>query len=127
VGHSVAARGGPATRANENARGFGDITTLARVAHVQSGNEHSQLERDLRRRREDADRQQRRHRRLPRQATATTTLNATSTSRASRDGGWGVIMDFQGYKQLGRVDGVRFEHVARESRVTRAPRRAATW
>lgn len=95
--------GGPATRANENAHGLGDITTLARVAMFNpatttrswnvifgggvkmptgnneatdvfpDGNGNNNLERFV------------------------------DISVHPGDGGWGVIMDFQGYKQIGRV------------------------
>ena len=95
--------GGPATRANENARGLGDITTLARVTMFNpatttrswnvifgggvkmptgnnaatdvfpDGNGNNNLERYV------------------------------DISVHPGDGGWGIIMDFQGYKQLGRV------------------------
>jgi hypothetical protein len=95
--------GGPATRANENARGIGDITSMARVAMFNpatsthswnvmfgggvklptgnneatdvfpDGNGNNNLERYV------------------------------DISAQPGDGGWGLIMDFQGYKQMGRV------------------------
>jgi hypothetical protein len=95
--------GGPAARANENARGLGDVTTLARVALFNpststrswniivgggvkfptgsneatdvfpDGNGNNNVERFV------------------------------DISVHPGDGGWGAIMDFQGYKQIGRV------------------------
>ncbi|HZJ30191.1 MAG TPA: hypothetical protein VFD21_01390 [Vicinamibacterales bacterium] len=95
--------GGPATRANENARGIGDITTLARVAlfnpatstrswnvifgggvKMPTGNNAAS---DV----------------FPDSNGNNNLERYVDISVHPGDGGWGVIMDFQGYKQLGRV------------------------
>jgi len=95
--------GGPATRANENAHGIGDITTLARVAmfnpststrswnvivgggvKMPTGNNAAT----------DT---------FPDSNGANNLERYVDISVQPGDGGWGLIMDFQGYKQMGRV------------------------
>ena len=95
--------GGPATRANENARGLGDITTLARVAlfnpststrswniivgggvKLPTGNNEAT---DI----------------FPDGNGNNNVERFVDISVHPGDGGWGAIMDFQGYKQIGRV------------------------
>ena len=95
--------GGPETRANENARGFGDITTLARVAmfnpststrswnvilgggvKMPTGNNEAT---DI----------------FPDGNGNNNVERYVDISVHPGDGGWGLIMDFQGYKQIGRV------------------------
>lgn len=97
--------GGPAARANENARGLGDITTLARVAifnPATSGrswnltvgggvkfptgnNEATDVFPDIQGR--------------------NTQERYVDISVHPGDGGWGILMDLQGYKQIGRFVG----------------------
>ena len=95
--------GGPETRANENARGFGDVTTLARVAmfnpststrswnvilgggvKMPTGNNEAT---DI----------------FPDGSGNNNVERYVDLSVHPGDGGWGLIMDFQGYKQIGRV------------------------
>lgn len=95
--------GGPATRANENARGFGDVTALARVAmfnpststrswniiagggvKMPTGNNEAT---DI----------------FPDGSGNNNVERYVDISVHPGDGGWGLIMDFQGYKQIGRV------------------------
>jgi hypothetical protein len=95
--------GGPAARANENARGLGDITTLARMAvfnpststrswniivgggvKMPTGNNEAS---DI----------------FPDGNGNNNVERYVDISVHPGDGGWGVIMDFQGYKQIGRV------------------------
>jgi len=95
--------GGPATRANENASGLGDITTLARVAmfnpststrswniivgggvKMPTGNNEAS---DI----------------FPDGNGNNNVERYVDISVHPGDGGWGLIMDFQGYKQIGRV------------------------
>jgi hypothetical protein len=94
--------GGPAARANENARGIGDITTLARVAlfnpmtstrswnlvvggglKLPTGNNRAT---DV----------------FPDRDGSNNVERYVDISVHPGDGGWGVIMDLQGYKVLGR-------------------------
>lgn len=95
--------GGPETRANENARGFGDVTALARVAmfnpststrswnvivgggvKMPTGNNEAT---DI----------------FPDGSGNNNVERYVDISVHPGDGGWGLIMDFQGYKQIGRV------------------------
>jgi hypothetical protein len=95
--------GGPAARANENARGLGDITTLARLAvfnpststrswniivgggvKMPTGNNEAS---DI----------------FPDGNGNNDVERYVDISVHPGDGGWGLIMDFQGYKQIGRV------------------------
>ena len=95
--------GGPATRANENARGLGDVTALARVAlfnpttstrswnitvgggvKMPTGNNEAT---DI----------------FPDGSGNNNVERYVDISVHPGDGGWGLIMDFQGYKTLGRV------------------------
>jgi hypothetical protein len=95
--------GGPAARANENARGFGDVTALARVAvlnpstttrswniilgggvKMPTGNNEAT---DI----------------FPDGNGNNNVERFVDISVHPGDGGWGLIMDFQGYKQIGRV------------------------
>lgn len=94
--------GGPGTRANENARGLGDITALARVAmfnpststrswnvmfgggvKMPTGNNEAT---DI----------------FPDGSGNNNAERYVDISVHPGDGGWGLIMDFQGYKQFGR-------------------------
>jgi hypothetical protein len=93
--------GGPATRANENARGIGDITTLARFAVVNPASGRSwnlMIGGGVK---------------LPTGDSGATDVfpDGQGLNNLERhvdisvnpgDGGWGVILDLQGYKQLGR-------------------------
>jgi hypothetical protein len=93
--------GGPAARANENAHGIGDITTLARVAVIDPAAERSWnvlLGGGMK---------------LPTGNNEATDVfpDGNGQNNASRyvdistqpgDGGWGVIFDAQGYKAMGR-------------------------
>ena len=95
--------GGPEARANENARGFGDVTALARVAmfnpstssrswnvivgggvKMPTGNNEAT---DI----------------FPDGNGNNNVERYVDISVHPGDGGWGLIMDFQGYKQIGRV------------------------
>jgi hypothetical protein len=95
--------GGPATRANENAHGLGDITTLARIAlfnpstssrswnvlvgggaKLPTGSNH---ESDI----------------YPDTNGRNNLRRYVDISVQPGDGGWGLIMDLQGYKSLGRI------------------------
>ena len=95
--------GGPAARANENARGLGDVTALARVAmfnpvtstrswniivgggvKMPTGNNEAT---DV----------------FPDGNGNNNAERYVDISVHPGDGGWGLIMDFQGYKQVGRV------------------------
>jgi hypothetical protein len=95
--------GGRAARANENARGLGDITALARVAmfnpatstrswnivfgggvKMPTGNNEAT---DV----------------FPDNNGANNLERYVDISVHPGDGGWGLIMDFQGYKSIGRV------------------------
>ena len=95
--------GGPAARANENARGLGDVTTLARVAmfnpstsarswnvivgggvKMPTGNNEAT---DV----------------FPDGNGNNNTERFVDISVHPGDGGWGLIMDLQGYKQIGMV------------------------
>ena len=95
--------GGPDARANENARGFGDVTALARVAllnpstttrswniilgggvKMPTGNNEAT---DI----------------FPDGSGNNNVERYVDISVHPGDGGWGLIMDFQGYKQIGRV------------------------
>ena len=93
--------GGPAARANENARGLGDITSLARFAIVNpaSGRSWNLLvgggvkfptgnngATDV----------------FPDSQGLNNLERHVDISVNPGDGGWGVILDLQGYKQLGR-------------------------
>ena len=93
--------GGPAARANENAHGVGDITTLARVALISpssgrswnilvgggvkfpTGNNEST---DM----------------FPDGSGANNEVRYVDISVNPGDGGWGMIWDLQGYKAMGR-------------------------
>lgn len=94
--------GGPAARANENARGLGDITTLARVAlfnpstssrswnvtiggglKLPTGNNEAT---DV----------------FPDNSGNNNVERYVDISVHPGDGGWGLLMDLQGYKQMGR-------------------------
>ena len=93
--------GGPAARANENARGIGDITTLARYAVVDPASGRSwnlMIGGGVK---------------LPTGDSGATDVfpdnqglnnleRHVDISVNPGDGGWGVILDLQGYKQLGR-------------------------
>jgi hypothetical protein len=95
--------GGPATRANGNSRGLGDITTLARVAlfnpststrswnlvmgggvKLPTGNDSAT---DV----------------YPDRDGLNNVERHVDISVNPGDGGWGLIMDLQGYKAMGRV------------------------
>jgi len=95
--------GGPATRANENARGIGDITTLARVAMFNPATSTRSwnviVGGGVK---------------MPTGDNAATDVFPDSNGNNNferfvdisvqpGDGGWGAIVDFQGYKQIGRV------------------------
>lgn len=95
--------GGPAARANENARGLGDITTLARVSLFDPLTTHRswnvQVGGGVK---------------LPTGNNKATDIfpDGNGNNNFERyvdisvhpgDGGWGVIFDFQGYKAMGRV------------------------
>ena len=95
--------GGPEARANENARGIGDVTTLARLAMFNPSTSTRSwnviVGGGVK---------------LPTGNNEATDLfpDGNGNNNAERyvdisvhpgDGGWGVIMDFQGYKQIGRV------------------------
>ncbi|HEY1302272.1 MAG TPA: hypothetical protein VGF24_01905 [Vicinamibacterales bacterium] len=93
--------GGPAARANENAHGIGDITTLARIALISpssgrswnvlvgggvkfpTGNNEST---DM----------------FPDGTGANNEVRYVDISVNPGDGGWGMIWDLQGYKAMGR-------------------------
>lgn len=93
--------GGPAARANENARGFGDVTTLARVSLVNPASNRSwnlQIGCGVK---------------LPTGDNAATDVfpDNNGNNNLERfvdisvhpgDGGWGAIFDLQGYKTMGR-------------------------
>jgi hypothetical protein len=93
--------GGPAARANENARGLGDITTLARVALFSPANPRSWnlvIGGGLK---------------LPTGKSRATDVfpDGNGNNNLERyvdisvnpgDGGWGLILDLQGYKAMGR-------------------------
>ena len=93
--------GGPAARANENARGIGDITSLARFAVVNPASGRSwnlmvgggvkfptgdNSATDV----------------FPDNQGLNNLERHVDISVNPGDGGWGVILDLQGYKQLGR-------------------------
>jgi hypothetical protein len=95
--------GGPAARANENARGLGDVTSLARVSIFNPLTTHRtwnlQIGGGLK---------------LPTGDNEATDIfpDGTGNNNVERyvdisvhpgDGGWGVIFDLQGYKMMGRV------------------------
>jgi hypothetical protein len=95
--------GGPATRANENARGLGDITTLARVSLFDPLTTHRtwnlQVGGGVK---------------LPTGNNKATDIfpDGNGNNNLERyvdisvhpgDGGWGVIFDLQGFKAMGRV------------------------
>jgi hypothetical protein len=95
--------GGPAARANENARGLGDVTTLARVALFNPGTTsrtwNVMIGGGLK---------------IPTGNNEATDVfpDGNGNNNAERyvdisvhpgDGGWGIIMDLQGYKSIGRV------------------------
>ncbi len=93
--------GGPAARANENARGLGDITTLARVALFSPANPRSWnliVGGGVK---------------LPTGKNDATDVfpDGNGNNNVTRyvdisvhpgDGGWGAILDLQGYKMMGR-------------------------
>jgi len=94
--------GGPATRANENARGIGDVTTLTRVAlldpststrtwNVQVGGGVKFPTGDN----EATDT-------FPDNNGANNLPRYVDLSVHPGDGGWGLILDLQGYKSIGR-------------------------
>jgi hypothetical protein len=93
--------GGPATRANENAHGVGDITTLARVALLSPSSGHSwnvlvgggvkfptgnNASTDM----------------FPDGNGNNNSVRYVDISVNPGDGGWGMIWDLQGYKTMGR-------------------------
>lgn len=93
--------GGPAARANENARGIGDITSLARFAVVNPASGRSwnlmvgggvkfptgdNSATDV----------------FPDNQGLNNLERHVDISVNPGDGGWGIILDLQGYKQLGR-------------------------
>jgi len=95
--------GGPSTRANENANGIGDITTLARFAilnpSTSSRSWNVMIGGGVK---------------LPTGDNEATDIYPDNTGRNNLeryvdisvqpgDGGWGLIMDLQGYKSMGRV------------------------
>ena len=93
--------GGPAARANENARGIGDITSLARVSLFNPGTAHTwnlQVGGGVK---------------FPTGDNAATDVfpDGSGNNNLRRyvdisvhpgDGGWGAIMDLQGFKSMGR-------------------------
>jgi len=93
--------GGPAARANENARGIGDITTLARISLFSPSTHHTwnlQIGGGLK---------------APTGNNKATDVfpDGNGTNNLERyvdisvhpgDGGWGVIFDLQGFKSMGR-------------------------
>jgi hypothetical protein len=93
--------GGPAARANENAHGIGDITTLARVSVLSPSSGHSwnvlvgggvkfptgdNGSTDM----------------FPDGSGNNNTVRYVDISVNPGDGGWGMIWDVQGYKTMGR-------------------------
>ena len=93
--------GGPAARANENARGIGDITTLARVSLVSPSSGRSwnlQVGGGVKfptgnNKATDV---------FPDGNGANNTERYVDISVQPGDGGWGMILDLQGYKSMGR-------------------------
>lgn len=94
--------GGPAARANENARGLGDITTLARVALLNPATSSRSWNITVGG-----------GVKFPTGNNAATDVfpDNTGNNNLERyvdisvhpgDGGWGLLMDLQGYKQIGR-------------------------
>jgi hypothetical protein len=93
--------GGPAARANENARGIGDVTALGRVSLFAPSSHHTwnlQIGGGVK---------------LPTGNNESTDVfpDGNGSNNAERyvdvsvnpgDGGWGIIMDVQGYKSIGR-------------------------
>src|SRR5207237_7651449 len=95
--------GGPAARANENARGLGDITSLARVSLFIPGMStrswNIQVGGGLKfptGRNDSTDV-------FPDGNGLTNAERYVDISVNPGDGGWGIITDLQGYKALGRV------------------------
>jgi len=93
--------GGPAARANENARGFGDITTLARFTLANPTTHHNwnvmvgggvKLPTGNN---ESVDR-------FPDGNGNNNADRYVDISANPGDGGWGLIMDVQGFKEIGR-------------------------
>ena len=93
--------GGPATRANENARGIGDITTLARFAVVNPASGRSwnlMIGGGVKFPTGDSGATDV----FPDNQGLNNLERHVDISVNPGDGGWGVILDLQGYKQLGR-------------------------
>ena len=95
--------GGPSARANENARGLGDITTLARVAMFDPSTSTRSWNLIVGG-----------GMKMPTGNNEATDVfpDGNGNNNAERfvdmsvhpgDGGWGLIMDLQGYKQMGMV------------------------
>ena len=116
--------GGPAARANENARGLGDITTLARVSlfnpETSARSWNVLIGGGVK---------------LPTGDNAATDVFPDSAGRNNveryvdisvqpGDGGWGLIMDFQGYKSFGRVTAFGSSTWLANPRDTGAPSRS---
>ena len=94
--------GGPSTRANENARGLGDITTLARVALLNPSTSTRSWNITIGG-----------GVKLPTGNNEATDVFPDSNGRNNLeryvdisvhpgDGGWGILLDLQGYKTMGR-------------------------
>ena len=116
--------GGPAARANENAHGLGDISTLARVALFNpSTSSHSwnvlvgggvkmptasNDESDV----------------FPDNTGNNNARRYVDISVQPGDGGWGLIMDLQGYRSLGRITAFASGTYLANPRDTGAPSRS---
>jgi hypothetical protein len=93
--------GGPSARANENARGLGDITSLARFAVVDPASGRSwnvMIGGGVKFPTGDSDATDV----FPDNQGLNNLERHVDISVNPGDGGWGVILDLQGYKQLGR-------------------------
>jgi hypothetical protein len=95
--------GGPAARANENARGLGDITTLARVAlfnpSTSTRSWNLQIGGGVKLPTGDSDATDV----FPDRDGNNNLERYVDISVNPGDGGWGLIMDLTGYKSFGRV------------------------
>jgi hypothetical protein len=115
--------GGPAARANENAHGVGDITTLARVALLSPSSGHSwnvlvgggvkfptgnNASTDL----------------FPDSNGNNNSVRYVDISVNPGDGGWGMIWDVQGHKTMGRFTTFSSATYLVNPRDTGAPTRA---